>query len=456
MLAVDGPPADEVPIEQARAGHEAETKHLSGPGEPVAEVRDVAVPAPCGAVPVRVYRPEGEGPLPLVVYVHGGGWMLGSVESFDTVVRALANAAGAMIASIEYRLAPEHPFPAGLDDVLCAVRWLAANAAELGADPERMAIAGDSAGGNLATVAARRLRGEVDLRLQALVYPVTDAGVNTPSYREFGEGYGLTAASMQRFWNLYLDGADGLDPDASPLRCERPRGLAARARADRGRRPAARRGRGLRRGAARGGRPGRGPARRGHRARLLALARGDLGLAPHGRRGRRRAARRARLSGRSRTREFGRNAAACRRYRGPMATAQTTATTRFWHPFADMGAVSQRELLIERGEGVWVYDADDRRYLDGTASLWYANIGHGRAEVADAVAAQMRRLEAYQTFGDFGNRPANELAERLAALRADGRRPHLPRLGRRRRDRRRGEDRPPLLGRSRASPSACT
>jgi putrescine---pyruvate transaminase len=92
----------------------------------------------------------------------------------------------------------------------------------------------------------------------------------------------------------------------------------------------------------------------------------------------------------------------------------TTATTRFWHPFADMGAVSQQELLIERGEGVWVFDADDKRYLDGTAALWYANIGHGRGEVADAVAAQMRRLEAYSTFGDFGNRPADELAERLA------------------------------------------
>jgi putrescine aminotransferase len=101
----------------------------------------------------------------------------------------------------------------------------------------------------------------------------------------------------------------------------------------------------------------------------------------------------------------------------PMAVSDrpSTATTRFWHPFADMGAVSQRELLIERGEGVWVFDADGKRYLDGTASLWYANIGHGRPEVAEAVAAQMRRLEAYSTFGDFGNRPANELTERLAA-----------------------------------------
>lgn len=96
--------------------------------------------------------------------------------------------------------------------------------------------------------------------------------------------------------------------------------------------------------------------------------------------------------------------------------AVTTATTRFWHPFADMGAVSQNELLIERGEGVHVFDAEGRRYLDATASLWYANLGHGRAEIADAVAAQMRKLAAYSTFGDFGNRPANELAERLAAV----------------------------------------
>jgi adenosylmethionine-8-amino-7-oxononanoate aminotransferase len=92
----------------------------------------------------------------------------------------------------------------------------------------------------------------------------------------------------------------------------------------------------------------------------------------------------------------------------------TTAISRYWHPFADMGAVSQREMLIERGEGVWVYDDEDRRYLDGTASLWYANIGHARPEIADAVASQMRRLEAYSTFGDFGNRAADELAERLA------------------------------------------
>ncbi len=223
MNAVDGPPAHEVPIEQARAGHESESEHFSGPGEPVAEVRDLAVPSPHGEIPIRVYRPEAAHGL--VAYVHGGGWMVGSIDSFDTVVRALANASNAVVVSIGYRLAPEHPFPAGLDDALCATRWIAANARDLGGDPQRLAIAGDSAGGNLATVVARRLRGEVDFKLQALVYPVTDAGVNTPSYRTFGEGYGLTAASMQRFWNLYLDGSDGLDPDASPLRAQDLEGM---------------------------------------------------------------------------------------------------------------------------------------------------------------------------------------------------------------------------------------
>ena len=215
---MDGPPPHEVPVDQARAGHEAETAHLSGPGEPVAEVRDLEIPSPAGSIPARLYRPEGDGPLPLVIYLHGGGWMLGSIDSFDTVLRALANASGAMVLSVGYRLAPEAPFPAGLEDATCAVRWAAAEAASLGADPGRLAIAGDSAGGNLATVAAKRLRGEVDLRVQVLIYPVTDAGCNTASYREFGERHGLTAASMQRFWNLYLDGADGLQEDASPLR----------------------------------------------------------------------------------------------------------------------------------------------------------------------------------------------------------------------------------------------
>jgi acetyl esterase len=227
MNAAPGPPAHLVPVAQLRATHDLETAELSGPGEEVAEVRDLALPGPGGEIPVRVFRPEGAGPLPLVAYLHGGGWVMGSLHGFDTLCRALANASGAIVASIDYRLAPEHPFPAAPDDALAAVRWLAANAGELGADADRMAIAGDSAGGNLAAVTARRLRDEGGpaLRFQALIYPVCDSGLNTPSYREFDAGFGLSGASMKRFWDLYLDGSDGFHPDASPLRAEDLSGL---------------------------------------------------------------------------------------------------------------------------------------------------------------------------------------------------------------------------------------
>jgi acetyl esterase len=227
MEAAPGPPAHLIPIEQARAAHDRESALMGGPGEEVAEVRDITVSGPGGRVPVRVYRPEGEGPLPLVAYAHGGGWVLGTLDGFGPVCRALANASGAVVASIGYRLAPEHPFPAAPDDVRAAVRWLAGNARELGGDPERIAIAGDSAGGNLATVTARRLRDEggSPLRFQALVYPVCDSGLNTPSYRASADGFGLSALSMKRFWDLYLDGADGRRPDASPLQAEDLSGL---------------------------------------------------------------------------------------------------------------------------------------------------------------------------------------------------------------------------------------
>ena len=227
MAAAPGPPAHLVPIEQARAAHDRESQVMGGPGEEVASVRDITVPGPGGPVPVRVFRPEGDGPLPVVAYAHGGGWAIGTLDGFTPVCRALANASGAVIASIGYRLAPEHPFPAGLEDVRAAVRWLGANARELDGDPERLAIAGDSAGGNLATVTARRLRDEGGpaLRLQALIYPVCDSALNTPSYRECGDGFGLTALSMKRYWELYLDGADGRDPDASPLQADDLSGL---------------------------------------------------------------------------------------------------------------------------------------------------------------------------------------------------------------------------------------
>jgi acetyl esterase len=170
-----------------------------------------------------VYRPEGEGALPVVAYFHGGGWAVGSIDSFDTVCRALANASGAVVASVGYRLAPESPFPSALEDCAAVTRWLGIEAHEVGADPTRVAVAGDSAGGNLAMGVARRMRDKV--AGTALIYPVCDAGLNTPSYRDFKERYGLTAAGMQRYWNLYLDGADGFQADASPLRADDLAGL---------------------------------------------------------------------------------------------------------------------------------------------------------------------------------------------------------------------------------------
>jgi acetyl esterase/lipase len=214
------PPAHEVSVAEARAAHAAETEWLCGPGEPVAEVRDVAVPGPGGDIHVRLFAPDD--PVGVVAYVHGGGWMMGTVASYDAPLRRLANASGATVAAVDYRLSPEHRFPAALDDSLAAIRWLAA---EFPREP--LAVAGDSAGGNLTAVCALKLRGELELRVQALIYPVIDAALNTPSYGEFSDGHGLSAASMRRFWDLYLDGADGAQPDASPLRADLPGAPAA-------------------------------------------------------------------------------------------------------------------------------------------------------------------------------------------------------------------------------------
>jgi acetyl esterase len=224
MAAVeDEGAADLPPVMLARRGHDLETEQLSGPGDPVARVEDLEAPGPGGPVPIRLYTPAGAGGG-LVVYLHGGGWAVGSIDSYDTACRALANAAGHAVASVGYRLAPEHPFPAGLDDTLAATRWAMARAG----GPDRVAVAGDSAGGNLAAVAARRLRDEgMTPAFQALVYPVCDAACSTPSYREFDAGYGLSAADMRRWWNLYVDGTGALDPDASPLRAADLAGLPA-------------------------------------------------------------------------------------------------------------------------------------------------------------------------------------------------------------------------------------
>ncbi|GGL29411.1 alpha/beta hydrolase [Planomonospora parontospora] len=193
-----------------------------GPVVPLPVVRDGSA----GGVPVRVYRADdGDHPLPVIVYFHGGGWVFGSVARNDALARDLAVRTGAVVVSVDYRLAPEHPFPAAADDALAAVRDVFARPAAYGADPGRIAVLGDSAGGNLAAVAAWQAR-DAGLRLahQVLVYPVADVAMDTPSYRTYAAGYGLGADEMAWFAAQY--GGDPADPRLAPLRLADKAGLA--------------------------------------------------------------------------------------------------------------------------------------------------------------------------------------------------------------------------------------
>ncbi|MFZ9675268.1 MAG: alpha/beta hydrolase [Ilumatobacteraceae bacterium] len=177
------------------------------------EIRDVNA----GGVPARLYRPTASTKIGLLVYYHGGGWVLGSIDSHDDVCRKLARAMGHAVLSVDYRLAPEHPFPAPVEDSVNALRWAYANASELGIDPNRIAVGGDSAGGNLAAVVANVA--PVPLRYQMLIYPVTDATRSSQSYIDNAVGYRLTAAGMKWFCDHYLSGGVGseTDPRVSPL-----------------------------------------------------------------------------------------------------------------------------------------------------------------------------------------------------------------------------------------------
>jgi acetyl esterase len=181
----------------------------------LAETRDVV----SGDVPARLYRPAA-GVLPLLVYFHGGGWVVGSVTASDNFCRALANASGCAVLSVEYRLAPEHRYPGAADDAYAATRWAAEHAFELGIDPNRLAVGGSSAGGNLAAVASlmARERGAPKIALQLLHVPVMDHDLTRGSYERYATGHGLTRAAMQWFWDHYVpDGARRDEPNASPL-----------------------------------------------------------------------------------------------------------------------------------------------------------------------------------------------------------------------------------------------
>ena len=219
--AAGGKPVEQMTTQEMREALEERARLTGGAPEPVGQVVSDSAPGPAGAIPLRVYVPEGARPLPGLVFFHGGGWARGSLQTHDVVCRALPNGGGCVVVSVDYRMAPEHKFPAAFEDSLAATRWVAEHAAALGIDARRLAVGGDSAGGNLAAAVALALRdaGGPPLAFQLLIYPVTDHNFDTPSYLENAEGYMLTRASMQFYWQLYLRSpADADDFRASPLR----------------------------------------------------------------------------------------------------------------------------------------------------------------------------------------------------------------------------------------------
>jgi acetyl esterase len=206
-------------IGELRAAAEAIPRLLGGAPEPVAALRDLRAPGPAGPIPVRVYRPRSTAGLALILYAHGGGWVVGSLDSHDRLCRILANRLEAVVVAVDYRLAPEHVYPAALDDVEAAWRWVRAEAHALGADGRSFAVAGDSSGGNLAAALTLRLArtGEAQPDAQLLFYPALDATCSRASYREFATGYSLSAEQMAWYWTAYRGATAPQVPELSPL-----------------------------------------------------------------------------------------------------------------------------------------------------------------------------------------------------------------------------------------------
>lgn len=216
-------PPERIPVDQARAQYMHGRAGFLATEEATASVADGSIPGAAGAIPVRIYRPLGshaDDILPALVFFHGGGWVFGNLDSHDRLCRALANAARCCVVAVDYRLAPEHRFPAAVDDAIAAIAHVVRHAGALGVDAQRIAAAGDSAGGNLVAVAALHFRDHDGprLALQALLYPVTDLRMASDSYRTLATGYVLTAERMGWFARQYLRRAeDALDWRASPL-----------------------------------------------------------------------------------------------------------------------------------------------------------------------------------------------------------------------------------------------
>ena len=220
LAAAGAPPMSQQTPEEARAGFRTLAVDLRDDSllPPMAEVTDTEVPGPAGSRPARVYRPHADGPLPTVLFLHGGGFVIGDLDTHDLACRTIAEHSRAVVVSLDYRLAPEHPFPAAVEDTVAAADWMVEHTAELGGD-HRTGVAGDSAGGNLAAVTAQHLRDRGhELTAQLLIYPVTEMGADTDSFRDNAEGYFLDADTMLWFGAQYAGpaGVDPGDPRLSP------------------------------------------------------------------------------------------------------------------------------------------------------------------------------------------------------------------------------------------------
>ena len=229
VAAADAPPMTALSPEQARAFQSASVTKINRDPEPVHRVENRSIEGPGDALGLRIYWPTDETNVPVCVFLHGGGFVLGDLDSHDPLCRCLANRSGAILVSVDYRLAPEHRYPAAVEDSSAALEWVAANAAELGGDPTRLAIAGDSAGGNLAAVAAHRAvdAGGPALRCQVLIYPVTDHGRGDhETRRTMSEIFPIPTPVMEWFHEHYFGHAKAmLEQDASPVRREDMSGL---------------------------------------------------------------------------------------------------------------------------------------------------------------------------------------------------------------------------------------
>jgi acetyl esterase len=221
---IDGPTLASGSAEQARAMFHVSTVDLRDPGT-LASVRsteDLTLPGPAGDIPARIYRPDRDGPVPTMAFFHGGGFVIGDIETHDDQARLLCRDVGMVVVSIDYRLAPEHPFPAGFEDCLAATKWVGDNVGSLGGDPDRIVVGGDSAGGNFAaTVALATRESGPRLAAQFLIYPGVDfvEDADYPSRQENAEGYFLTAEDIVWFGEQYVPaGTDPTDPRLSPIR----------------------------------------------------------------------------------------------------------------------------------------------------------------------------------------------------------------------------------------------